>query len=161
MIDNEFFVTLTKALETHALRLGYFDRVNTSEPKRAPDFGITMAVWPQNIVPIGPASGLAEGTVLVTYVARIYQPMLQEPIDMIELNMMRATAAFMAAVSADFQLTNASGGSDPLVRNVDLLGAYSPGLSALAGYLDVERTKYRVMDIGVPMVVNDVFEQVS
>lgn len=161
MIDNEFFVTLTQALETHALRLGFFDRVNKSEPKRAPDFGITMAIWPQMLVPLGPNSGLSTTSGLVTYVARIYQPMLQDPIDMIELNMMRATAAFITALSADFQLTDASGGTDPLVRNIDLLGSVSPGLSAQAGYLEVDRTKFRVMDIGVPMIVNDAFEQVD
>lgn len=161
MIDKEFFVTLTDALQTHALRVGYFDRVNKSEPKRAPDYGLTAAIWPQNIAPLPTESGLPITTGLVTYVARIYQPMLQDPIDQIELNMMRATALLMAALSADYQLTDAGGTGEPLIRNVDLLGAYGPGLAANAGYLDVDRTKYRVMDIDVPMVVNDMYEQVS
>ncbi len=161
MIDHEFFVRLTQALETHALRLGYFDRVNKSEPKRAPDYGITAAIWPQNLVPAGVASGLGATTGVATYVIRVYQPMLQDPIDQIEISMMRATAALIAALSADFQLTDAGGTGEPLVRNIDLLGAHGGGLSAGAGYLDVDRTKYRVMDIAVPMVINDVFEQMG
>jgi hypothetical protein len=158
MIDSAFFVTLTDALTTHALRLGYFDRVNKSEPKRAPDYGLTAAIWPQNLVPAPLNHGLAATTAVATYVARIYQPMLQEPLDMIEANMMRATAALMGALSADFRLADADG---PDVRNIDLLGAVSPGLTSVAGYLDVDRSKYRVMDISIPIVINDVFEQVG
>ncbi len=157
--DDELFVRLTKALETHALRLGYFSKVNASEPKRAPDYGMTAAVWPQAIAPVPSASGLAATTGLVTYVMRIYQPMLQEPIDMIELNMMRATAGLIRVLTADFQLTDASGIGAPLIRNIDLLANVSPGLSSVAGYLDIDRTKYRVMDTMVPMIINDMFDQ--
>lgn len=159
MIGHEFFVELTQALETHALRTGYFDRVNKSEPKRAPDYGITAAIWPQTLLPVGPVSGLASSSGIATYVIRIYQPMLQEPIDQIEISAMRATAALIAALTADFQLTDAGGKGEPLVMHIDLLGAYGPGLSAVAGYLDLDRTKYRVMDIAVPMVIADAFEQ--
>jgi hypothetical protein len=47
------------------------------------------------------------------------------------------------------------------VRNVDLLGAYGAGLSALAGYLNVDNKMFRVVDLTLPLIVNNVWEQVA
>jgi hypothetical protein len=55
--------------------------------------------------------------------------MAQEPQDAIDPNLTDALSALIAAYSGDFDL----GGP---VRDVDLLGAISPGLSARAGYIN-------------------------
>jgi hypothetical protein len=60
----------------------------------------------------------------------------------------------MAAYSGDFEL----GGN---VRNVDLLGQASEGLTAQAGYLEQDGKLYRVMTINLPLIVNDVWNQVA
>jgi hypothetical protein len=65
---------------------------------------------------------------------------------------MSAVAALMTAYSSDFDL----GGN---VRNVDLLGAHSAGLTAQAGYLQQDERQYRVMTISLPLVVSDAWTQ--
>lgn len=143
------------ALQSHALTLGLFERVNLHEPKNAPGRGLTAALWVQRIGPVPAGSGLQETTGIVTFTLRIYSDMLQEPQDAIDPNVLTATDVLMTAYSAAFTL-------DGLVRNIDLLGAHSPnGLSAQAGYLDVGGRKYRVMDLTIPCIVNDLWEQVA
>lgn len=143
---------LVDALVSHAMTTGYFDRVNAHEPKNAPGYGLTAAVWNESGGPVQ-SSGAASTSAIVTFNVRIYTSMVSEPQDAIDPNMMSATDALIAAYSADFTL-------DGLVRNVDLLGSASPGLSWRAGYIDVGGTKFRVMTVTVPLIVNDVWEQV-
>ena len=45
------------------------------------------------------------------------------------------------------------------VRNIDLLGMYGESLSMTAGYLDIDRTFYRVATVVLPMVINDMWSQ--
>ncbi len=46
-------------------------------------------------------------------------------------------------------------------RLVDLLGAHSQGLRAQSGYVTQDGTIYRVMDVMLPLVVNDLFPEVA
>jgi hypothetical protein len=138
------------ALVSHAATSGYFGRVNKHEPKNAPGNGLTAAIWAQHIRPY--KSGLASTTVRVEWRLRIYTSMLSEPQDAIDPAMLAATGALMAAYSAGFTL-------DGLVRSVDLLGESGVPLQAQAGYLPIDNKMYRFMDITVPVVINDVFDQ--
>lgn len=142
------------AVQSHALSLGLFERVNTHEPKNAPGNGLTAAIWADRIAPIPGASGLAASTGLVTFMVRIYSNMLQEPQDAIDPNLLAAVDTLIATYSGDFEL----GGS---VRNIDLLGQHGPALSAQAGYINHDNKLYRVMTITLPVVVNDVWSQVA
>lgn len=138
---------------SHALASGWFERVNTHEPKSAPTkAGLTCAVWVETIGPAAGQSGLASTTALVVLNVRLYTSMTQEPQDSIDTNLTDALSALIAAYSGDFEL----GGT---VREIDLLGAISPGLSARAGYLNQSSTVYRVYTITLPLVVNDVWDQ--
>ena len=136
---------------SHAMKLGLFERVNGHEPKSAPGNGLSAAVWVDRVGPAG--SGLAATSALLTLQVRLYSPMLQEPQDAIDPNLTAAADALMNAYSGDFEL----GGN---VRNVDLLGQTGPGLSAQAGYIEQDHKLYRVMTITLPLIVNDVWEQV-
>jgi hypothetical protein len=136
------------------MRLGLFERVNTSEPKNAPGNGLTAAVWLQMVSPVAAASGLAATSARVEFMLRIYSNMLQEPQDAIDPEILSAVDVLMGAYSGDFDL----GGT---VRNVDLLGAHGVGLSAVAGYLSVDNKMFRVVDVTLPLIVNDVWEQVA
>lgn len=145
---------ILNALESHAAASGRFEKVNTHEPKNAPpNGGLTAALWVQQVRPYPPGSGLAATTGVITFTLRIYQSMLTEPQDMIDPNIVAAADAMLAAYSSDFKL----GG---LIRNIDLLGASGTPLSAQAGYISVDRTLYRVMDLTIPCVVNDLWSQV-
>lgn len=144
---------LVDAIVSHAMSLGVFERVNSHEPKNAPGRGLNVAAWVQEIGPIR-GSGLKKTSVRVIFNIRVYSNMLQEPQDAIDPNLMDAVDKLMAAYTGDFQL-------DGLIRNVDLLGAYSGGLSAQAGYIKQDNDLYRVIVISLPLILNDVWEQVQ
>ena len=77
------------ALESHLLATGLFRRVNTHEPKNAPDTGLTAALIVSEINP-SQSSGLASTSALVVYQARLYLGMLNEPQDGIDPTIMVA-----------------------------------------------------------------------
>lgn len=143
--------TILDKIISHALAAGLFERVNGHEPKNAPGNGLTAAVWVQTID--STRSGLASTSALLVLNVRIYKPMLAEPQDAIDPNVAAAVDALMTAYSGDFQLGDQ-------VRNVDLLGQTGTGLSAQAGYIEQDHKLYRVMTITLPVIVNDVWEQV-
>lgn len=137
---------------SHALSLGLFERVNTHEPKAKPGDGLTAAIWVQSIGPVPAGSGLSLTTAQVVFHVRLYSNMLAEPQDEIDPTVMNAVDALFAAYSGDFEL----GGS---VRNVDLLGQAGVSLSALAGYVNLSGGMYRVMEITLPLIINDAWAQ--
>jgi len=140
------------AVATHAMRSGHFDRVNQHEPKVAPGVGVTCAIWVDRVEPVK-SSGLNTTTARIALMIRTYQSMLSEPRDAIDPAMIIAVDALMAAYSGDFEL----GG---LIRSVDLLGAYGTPLSAQAGYMEQDKRLYRIMTVTLPLIVNDVWNQV-
>jgi hypothetical protein len=140
------------ALESHALASGRFEKVNTHEPKSSPGNGLTSAIWVQQIRPVPASSGLAATTGAVTFTQRLYTNMLAEPQDAIDPEMVAAVDVMLRAYSGDFTL-------GALIRNVDLLGAAGTPLGAIAGYVTIDRTLHRVMDITIPCIVNDLWEQ--
>jgi hypothetical protein len=139
-------------VESHALASGWFERVNTHEPKRNPGNGLTAAVWIQRVAPVPAGSGLAATTGRLELRTRIYSNMLQEPQDAIDPNILVAVDDLLDRYSGDFTL----GGR---VRNVDLLGAHGEGLGAIAGYVNIDGAMHRVMDIVLPLIINDIWSQ--
>lgn len=142
------------AVVSHCSASGYLDKVNTHEPKSAPGNGLTAAVWVDRIGPAKGASGLASTTALLVFNVRLFQNMLKSPQDMIDPDMMKAVDWLMGAYSGDFTL----GG---LIRNVDLLGQFEYPLTATAGYINQDGKLYRVVTIQLPLVVNDLWQQVA
>lgn len=146
--------TILDGLVSHALSIGYFERVNTHEPKSHPGHGLSCAIWVQEIRPLPLASGLNETTVLLAFDVRVYSNMLQDPQDAIDPNLLTAVDALMSAYSGNFTLGGA-------VRDVDLLGQFGSGLTAEAGYVNINQKLMRVMTIGLPLVVNDLWSQAA
>jgi hypothetical protein len=146
--------TILDAVQSHALASGYFDTVNGHEPKSAPGNGLSAAVWVEQIGPARGGSGLDATSTRLALFVRLYTPMVQQPEDAIDPNLMTAMDALMAAYSGDFTLGD-------LVREVDLLGIYGDPLSARAGYLTTSGQEFRVMTITLPLIVNDLWEQVA
>lgn len=146
--------TILGAVESHALQSGFFQAVNGFEPKSAPQTGLTCAIWVEQIGPARGASGLDSTSARLALFVRLYTPMVTQPEDAIDPDLMTALDALMAAYSGDFTL----GG---LVRDVDLLGRHGDPLSARAGYLTTSGAEYRVMTITLPLIVNDLWEQVA
>lgn len=151
-LNQQAILDIFSAVESHALALGQFERVNMHEPENAPGNGLTAAVWVQRIAPVRAGSGLATTTGVLLLNVRIYSLMQQAPPDAIDPTMLTATVGLMAAYSGDFQL----GG---LIRNVDLLGGQGTPLQGQAGYLPQDGATYRVYTIDLPLIVNDIFDQ--
>jgi hypothetical protein len=146
--------TILAAVESHALASGFFQAVNGHEPKSAPQNGLTCAVWVEQIGPARGGSGLDSTSVRLALYVRLYSPMMQEPEDAIDPDLMTALDALMTAYSADFTLGD-------LVRQVDLLGHYGDPLGARAGYLTTSGAEYRVLTITLPLVVDNLWKQVA
>lgn len=144
-------IELTDALASLAIATGHFQTVNQHEPKNAPGHGLRAALWVQTYRPAR-KSGLSATSMRLEYRLRIYQNMLMEPQDAIDPTVLAATDACFEAYSGDFTL----GG---LVRQVDLLGSDGNPLSAVAGYLNIDNKMHRVMDITIPLILNDVYDQ--
>ncbi len=145
---------LIQATLTHALKLGRFERVNGHEPKSGPAGRLTCAIWVQRISPVPSQSGLTSTTARVELSVRVYSSMLSEPQDRIDTDMAAAVDALMAAYAADFTL----GGT---IKHVDLLGAVGAPLEAVAGYVTVDTTLFRIVTITVPLIVNDAWTQAA
>lgn len=145
--------TLRDALQSVALASGWFDAVNGEEPKSPPGQGLTCAVWPQDLAPAQGGSGLASTTIRLPFTQRLYMGITSEPGDEITPYMIDACDDVMAAYSNDFTLNG-------LIKQIDLLGTYGDPLSFKAGYQRVESgAEFRVIDITVPLIVNDLWDQ--
>ncbi len=141
-------------IQSHLLATGLFLRVNTHEPKSAPKEGLTAALWADRIIPAPEGSGLQATTAVTVYMIRIYSNMLAQPQDAIDPAVVTATDVVMTDLSGDFEL----GGN---ARNIDLLGQTGITLSAQAGYVTIDNTMFRVIDITVPCIINDAWTQTA
>lgn len=153
MIDIELYLT---RLESLARGLGVFDRVNLhDEVVSPPSTGLTCSIWNQEARPQPGESGLAATTYRVEMFMRLYHVLRPENPDVIDIKMVKAASSIMGAISGGFTL----GGN---VKYVDLLGRGGQPLSYQAGYYEDPDTdiNYRVITVTVPLIVNDVFEQV-
>lgn len=142
-----------QAVESHALELGRFERVNTHEPKNAPGHGLTCAIWTEHLEAIR-QSGLASTSAVLRMFIRIYQNMVSEPQDAIDPNVIEATSLLFDEYCGDFEL----GG---LIRNVDILGSAGLPLQARAGYIGQDKVLFRCMTITLPLIINDAWNQES
>lgn len=143
--------TILGRVESHAAASGYFERVNRHEPKNAPGNRLSCAIWVDQMGPIK-ASGLNSTSARMVVMVRIYSNMLQEPQDQIDPDVVAAADYLMGAYTGDFEL-----GAN--VKNIDLLGAHGIELAARAGYLSQDGKMFRVMDITLPIIVNDLWSQ--
>lgn len=141
-------------LTSHAAKLPSIDRLTRHEPKNAPGKGVTWALFLARLDPAAYGSGLAATTVRVEFTARFYMPMRSEPQDEIDPRILEAVDALFAAYHGDFTLSGKA-------QAIDLLGKAGTPLSAVAGYLDQDQVMQRIVDVVIPVIVNDVWEQVA
>lgn len=139
------------ALTSFASSSGLFDAVNAHEPKSAPGSGIAASVWITGVEPIL-SSGLGSVSARLEMQMRLQTSMLQEPQDGIDPALLDAADAMFAAIIADFELNGR-------VRHVDVLGAHGERLRMATGYVSIGSTLYRVMDLFIPVIINDVWTE--
>jgi hypothetical protein len=143
--------TLFDNMQSHALASGRFASVNTHEPKSAPG-NHHAALWVQSAGPVQATSGLTSTSARVEFKLRVYANMLSEPQDAIDPEILTTVDELLTDYSGDFSLGAA-------VMKVDLLGAHGEPLGAQAGYINQDGQLLRVMDITIPLIVNDAWSQ--
>ncbi len=146
---------LLAALVSKAKGIGAFRTLMTHEPKSAPATLPALAVWWMAIAPYPPGSGLAAVSGVVTFAARIYEAkMLEKPEDNIDKRLLAHTAQLMNVLSGSFTLTGNA-------RNIDLQGAAGQPLAAASGFIMHENTLFRVAQVTIPIIVNDLWQEVA
>jgi hypothetical protein len=152
---NQAAVTaLFQAMTSEAMGLGAFARVNGHEPKSAPGVQISFSLWLASIRPVA-TSGLNSVSGVVTFTGRVYKASTganQTELDAIDPAILTATGQLMAAYSGGFTL----GGT---VRAVDLLGAAGTPMAATAVYVEQDGKQFRVMELTIPVVINDLWQE--
>lgn len=149
-----------------ALALGHFERVNRFEPTSSPGTGLTAAVWVESFKPIRERSGLATVSMLLMLTVRIQGPDPYRPQEGQDPRMLAAESALLTALCGDFDISVPDGAAE--VSEIDLLGQFSDGLAGEAGYVRMagggqsgdSGELYRIIDLQVPLVLDDVYPQV-
>lgn len=144
------YAVFQENLIDHAKRTGIFDKVAGHEMKNGPGLGVHCEIFTDTIDPA--RSGLASTSIRLGIKVRVRTDMLGDPQDGIDPRIIRAAGEFMASVTADFEVEGNA-------RFVDVLGAYGIPLSARAGYVPQDGKQYRAMDVTVPIIINDVWDQ--
>ena len=128
---------------------GAFDKVNSVEPTSPPGKGFEAAVVFEGAEPYAPAGGFSHLGMVYTILIRIYRNMLAEPQEHIDPDLLDISDVVFDKLAADYDL-------GATVRNVDFYGETGTGMSTRSGHLEVGGVVYRVLDIRVPVIVNDV-----
>lgn len=140
------------ALTTLASESGIFENVYGHEPKAAPSVtGVSCGVWVNTGPAVVQSSGLTSGSVRIEFVYRVFRSMLTEPQDNIEPEVLDATDELFTRLAGEFQL-GVSG-----TRYIDVQGADGEGLRAQPGYLEQNNKMFRIMEVFVPVIINDAY----
>lgn len=127
--------------------------VDKFEPDDSPSTTtLTCAVFLNYIGPDPNSSGQATTNGRVVFMARVFSGVMTRPASDIDKIIGHAAARIIQELSADIDL----GGN---AMYVDLLGATGTPLSAQGGYLQVGSVKYRIMDVTIPIIFNDIWNQ--
>ena len=137
------------AFKSRLLELGVFDAVATHEPKNAPN-GNPVSIIFSGTRPA--SSGLDSTSVVVDFTVRLFANMLHEPQDEIDPNTLAAVDSVCRALVGDFEF----GG---LSRAVDVRGSQGIPMTSRSGYAEYDRVIYRVVDITVPLIINDLWQE--
>lgn len=139
---------LFAAVKSHAESLAIFTTVATHTPMNAPPAGLSAWIVLGPVQPVT-SSGLAAVSIQVTLQIYVASSLQQKPLGSVDPAVLGAVSLLMAAYAGDFNL----GG---LVREVSIFG----GLKADPGYLDFEGKPLRLVEITLPMIVNDAWTEV-
>lgn len=143
---------IVTALADQLMASGLFTTVNSAEPPTDTG-GLTAACWPEAVTPHARASGLASTTGVIRMKVRIYLPATAAEPDHVERAALDAADEVIGMLSGAFTL----GG---LVESVDLLGRSGAQLAMTTAWLGTGGALRRIVDITVPLIVSDLWEQV-
>ena len=140
---------LFSAIRSKAKKLGLFNAVIGHDPENAPPAGVNVSIMLGTVEPVAADSGLAAVSGQVTLMVHVWMFANQKPLDDIDPKVLWATCALMGAFAGGFTLNGT-------VRNINLFA-----MKAQPGYTNFEGKEYRTMAIPVPIVIDDMFEELS
>ena len=149
-------LALQAAVISEAQQLGAFQRVFAHEPKNAPGTGLTLALWLGPIKPVT-TSGMNSVSGVITYNGRIYRSMLganAKEDDLIDADILTGLADLFGAYAGGFTLGET-------VRAIDLLGMAGTPFSAAPGYLEQDGKFFRILDLVIPVIINDLWTEAA
>jgi hypothetical protein len=135
-----------------AQRSGFFDSTQGHESKNAPGNGIHFEVVYDGKRPA--KSGLSRTSVVVTYLCRVACSMTREPLDAIDVDLCNAADAIWDGVHGGYEFDNITN-----VRCGDLMGSEGTPMTDKSGYITYGSTQYRVIEITLPIIINDCYNQ--
>jgi hypothetical protein len=138
---------------SHAMSTGYIDTLVGYLSKQSPTNGITAAIYVESITPIK-SSGLSNTSIRLELEMQIYSSTYQEPYDTIDSGLVLATDAVFTNFIGDFDLGGES-------RHIDIFGAHGRGLYVRSGYFNLDGKEFRVFQIMIPIIVDDVWAQAA
>lgn len=150
MPDEPDFDSLTRRLEGHLLRVGGLAKVNMVEPKSPPGKGVTAALWLQDWATYARGSGADTVSLRLAFTLRLYRPAFAESRDELDRELLRAAFKIGRALCGDLDL----GGT---VLDTDPHGMGGVPMRGQAGYLQMADRSFRIMDITVPVLWDDVW----
>lgn len=141
---------IIEAVQSRALSTGHHSMVLGAEPLAAAKIdGLALAVWVDGMAVL-PGRGLASASVKLDLFVRTYAAALTEYRDDIDPTMMAAVGDLFALFVGGFTL-------DGFVCKIDIKGEYGTVLNAQAGHLTLDRKIFRIYDIVVPLIVDDLW----
>ena len=141
-------------LRDHAKLLGSFEVARLGEFKQAPPNGLCFAVWGQRLGSSPVGSGLDATAALLQCTCRIYMPLSHRPEDEIETKVLAAADGYLGRINGGFTL----GG---IARNVDLLGEAGELPVWEMGHVNIDNKLFRIADLNLRIIFNDVWTQVA
>ncbi len=135
-----------EAVHGYLLASGYFAQVQVGEPKQPPREELAASIFMDAVS----VASLTLGTTIERHVltVRLYRDMLSEPQQEIEYDLAMAVSQISGDLLGDYDL-------GATIRNVDAAGQHGPPMGASWGYAEVGGVMYRVVDLLVPLIVDD------
>lgn len=142
-----------QALLDTVAEVGGWGAVVPHEPLSAPtEHGVIACVFPSEpMQPITESSGLAAADARIVITVRLLRNALAEPQQERETDLLEAYDRVMTALLADLTL-------DGTARSIDVLGESGGQTQGQWGYATIDRAIFRLIDIDVPIMVNNVWE---
>ena len=125
---------------------GYVSQASVGEPKSPPTEYVSASVIMDSFSVVSLTLGTTIELQSVTI--RLYLNMLMEPTEEVEYKLAEVASQIGSDLLGDYDL----GAS---IRNVDVGGQHGSPLRAQWGYVDLGGTMFRVVDIFVPLIVDD------
>jgi hypothetical protein len=153
--------TIYQAIGDFAKQSGLFTGgTDDHESRNPPGKGLSCEVLMGPIEPATRGSGLSATSARWEFTVRVSAPRMATPDGETDQAVAYAGAYLIGAFTNDFDLEEiAPSLPDGLMRMVDVLGAYGDPLKFEPGWLTRDGSPYRVGELTLPLILNDVFPQ--